>query len=390
MNPRVPRLLQVRPLLEKKSIFLFGPRATGKRSLVDAELGTEALVIDLLESRLARRLLEAPEALSEVIDAGGKKTPSWVVIDEIQKNPALLDEVHRLIERRKIRFLLTGSSARKLRRGGVNLLGGRAWEAHLFPLTRSEIPTFSLDAYLRYGGLPGVVFSEDKEEDLHAYVNTYLREEIAAESLVRGLPPFSRFLRAVALSQGELIQYASWASDAGVAPATAREYLSILTDTLIGFELPPFRTTKKRKAIQTGKYYLFDIGVRHAIVELSALERTSDTYGRSFEAFIGQELRACLSYTRRKLPLEFWRSTSGYEVDFLVGDRLAVEVKATRRIADRDLRGLRALAEEEMHKHFVLVSQDPTSRLVSLHRGHKAHVIPWDQFLTALWQGDYF
>ncbi len=350
------RNLNLIDLLGKKSFFLFGPRATGKSTLIKQQLTGRSRVLDLLNSRLFLRLSASPHDLESLIDPDRDKI---VVIDEIQRIPELLNEVHRLIENKGITFLLTGSSARKLRRGKVNLLAGRAWNAKLFPLIKKEIPVFDLDRYLRFGGLPAVYLSEYPGEELDAYVDVYLREEIAAEGLVRNLPPFSRFLRTMAISNGEIINYTKLANDCQTAVSTVTEYVKILEDTLVGFMLPAWTESKKRKALKTGKFYFFDPGVTHTLSGTENLDRNSNLYGKSFEQFIGMEIRAFLSYKRIKLPLTYWRSTHGMEVDFLIGEHTAVEVKASKKVTQRDLKGLKALQEEDIFKHYYLVSQDP-------------------------------
>ncbi|MFO7558991.1 MAG: ATP-binding protein [Desulfobacterales bacterium] len=375
----IERILDLKDLLRKKSFFLFGPRATGKSTLVSLQLSDSATIIDLLNSRFFLRLSAMPHDIEAIIDAGDY---SLIVIDEIQRIPALLNEVHRLIENRKIRFLLTGSSARKLRRGQANLLAGRVWEARLFPLTWKEAPDFDLDRYLRYGGLPDVYLSEFPEEELDAYVNTYLKEEIMAEGLVRNLPPFTRFLRSIALSNGEVMNFTKLASDCQVAASTVREHVSLLEDTLVGFFLPAWTKSRKRKAIKSGKFYFFDPGVTHTLAGTQVLDRNSDLYGRSFEQFIGMEIRAYLSYSRIKLPLTYWRSTHGHEVDFLIGERTAVEVKATKRVVPGDFKGLKALAEERVFSNFFLVSHDSVAT-----RQANILAIHWEDFLKRLWQG---
>lgn len=371
------RALDLRRLLAKKSFFLFGPRATGKSTLIRQQLGREAFVIDLLDSRNYLRLSASPSDLEAMIAASDS---ALVVIDEVQRIPELLNEVHRLIESKQLRFLLTGSSARKLRRGQANLLAGRVWEARLFPLIHREIPDFDLDRYLLYGGLPMVWLSAEPAEELDAYVHTYLTEEIMAEGLVRKLPPFSRFLRAMALSNGEMLNFAKLANDCQVPPSTVAEYAALLEDTLVGFLLPAWTASKKRKAIRTAKFYFFDCGVTHLLAGTRALDRNSDLYGKSFEQFIGGEIRAWLSYNRIKQPLGYWRSAHGDEVDFVIGEEVAIEVKASARVSWRDFKGLDRLAEEGVFKHYLLVSQDP----IELSDGAR-HALPWQSFLEGLW-----
>lgn len=387
-----PRFLNLLELLKKKSFFLFGPRATGKTYLIKQQLeGTgsqpKAIVINLLKSNIFLKLSQNPSELEGIILAAireGGDIP-LVVVDEIQKTPLLLDEVHRLIEERGWRFLMTGSSARKIRRGHANLLAGRAWSASLFPLCSQEIPSFSLERYLRYGGLPVVYSSENPEEELDAYVQTYLKEEILAEGLIRKIPPFARFLKTAALSSGNILNFTEIGNDAQVSPSTVREYYSILEDTLIGFMMEPWGAGKKRKAVMTAKFYFFDTGVTHALSGTQTIDRNSNLYGNSFEQFMAMELRAYLSYHRIKETLGFWRTLQGHEVDFVLGDHTAIEVKATQKISSHHLRGLKALEEEGLFKRFYLVTHDPIETI-------KDHVtfIHWKKFLEKLWNNEIF
>lgn len=377
----ITRKLQLIPLLSMNSFFLFGPRATGKTTLIRKELAETATIIDLLDSRYFLKLSSAPHELESLIAATPGKI---VVIDEIQRVPELLNEVHRLIEEQHITFLLTGSSARKLRRGKANLLAGRVWDARMFPLIYQELNNFDLDRYLRYGGLPAVYLSNYPEEALDAYVNTYLKEEIMAEGLIRRLPPFSRFLEAISLANGEMVNFTKIANDCQVPPSTVTEYIRLLEDTLVGFLLPAWTRSRKRKAIKTGKFYFFDPGITHMLCGTETLDRNSNLYGKSFEQFIGMELRAYLNYTRKKLPLRYWRSKNGHEVDFLIGEKTAIEVKASKRISRNDFQGLKYLKEEGIFQNFVLVSQDPvhsrTDEILALH---------WQKFLTDLWKDSF-
>ena len=378
---KIERQLQLEPLLAMKSFFLFGPRATGKTTLIRQQLAQKATVIDLLDSRYFLKLSGAPHELESLIAAAPAEI---IVIDEIQRIPELLNEIHRLIEARNLTFLLTGSSARKLRKGQANLLAGRVWDAKMFPLIHREIPAFKLDRYLQYGGLPAVYLSDYPEEELNAYVNLYLKEEIMAEGLIRRLPPFSRFLKTIALANGEMINFTKLANDCQVPPSTVTEYVGLLEDTLVGFLLPAWTESIKRKAIRTGKFYFFDPGVTHMLTGTEKLDRNSNLYGKSFEQFICMELRAYLSYRRNKIPLTYWRSKNGYEVDFLLGTRTAIEVKASQKVSKNDFKGLKYLNEEGVFQNLLMVSQDP----VSTYTGNIL-AIPWQKFLSDLWQDKF-
>ena len=377
----IQRQIQLAPLLAKKSFFLFGPRATGKTTLIHQQLAKSATIIDLLDSRHFLRLSSAPYELEPLIAAAPAEI---IVIDEIQRIPELLNEIHRLIETQNLTFLLTGSSARKLRRGKANLLAGRVWDARMFPLIYREIPDFNLSRYLQYGGLPAVYLSEYPEEELGAYVNTYLKEEIMAEGLIRRLPPFSRFLKTIALANGEMINFTKLANDCQVPPSTVTEYVGLLEDTLVGSLLPAWIESRKRKAIKTGKFYFFDPGITHMLAGTETLDRNSNLYGKSFEQFIWMELRAYLSYRRKTLPLTYWRSKSGHEVDFLIGTKTAIEVKASKKISRNDFKGLEYLKEEGVFQNLILVSQDPVSTLTD-----NILTLPWQNFLSDLWKDKF-
>jgi predicted AAA+ superfamily ATPase len=379
----IKRRLILSTLLEKKSFFLFGPRSTGKSTMIREQLGERCHLIDLLDGQTFLRLSNDPSLLEEVT-AQPIRDGKVIAIDEIQKAPALLDQVHRMIERNHAKFLLTGSSARKLRAGAANLLAGRAWEAQLLPLTFDEIKDLDLDRYLRFGGLPHVWLSDDPVEELSAYVHTYLREEIQAEGLIRKIPQFTRFLKVAALTNAKLLNFSEIASDTGIPASTIREYYSILADTLVGFLVEPWQGSKKRKAVQTAKFYLFDTGVTHTLADTKVLDRNSNLWGDSFEHFVGMELRAYISYLRIKTNLKFWRSVSGHEVDFIVDETLAVEVKATQKVSKGNLKGLKILAEEKKFKHLVCVSTDKLDR-----ESDGIQILHWKTFLTRLWRGDF-
>jgi predicted AAA+ superfamily ATPase len=371
------RLLNLKELLKKRSYFLLGPRGTGKSTLIEHQL-PHATLYDLLDASVFQRLLRDPTLISQ------ETTPDrLVVIDEVQKLPQLLDEVHRLIAKRKQTFLLTGSSARKLRQGGSNLLAGRAFMASFFPLTSQEIPDFDLLAYLNTTGLPEYYSHPDAKEYLKAYVGTYLQEEIKAEALTRNLFGFTRFLETVALCNGQEINYVNIASDCGVAARTVESYFGILNDTLIGFSVQPFLSTVKRKAVTRAKYFIFDVGVVNTLNRRGKIEFKSELFGRAFEHFIALELRAFLGYNNIDLPLQYWRSTSHLEVDFIIGNQLAIEVKGTDLVGDKHLKSLRALKEENLIKTYGVVSLDTQDRVT--HDG--ITIWSWKSFLEKLWSG---
>lgn len=374
------RILKLPKLLEKKSHFLFGARATGKSTLILQNL-PEAQVIDLLHAKTFTTLVRNPSILGEMILDHAK----YVVIDEIQKLPILLDEVQRLITSKNINFLLTGSSARKLKHGGANLLAGRAREARLFPLVSREIPDFDLLRLMNQGGLPSIYLSDEPEEDLTAYIDTYLREEIKAEAVTRNVTAFTEFLDVIARTNGQEVNYESFASDLQISPSSFKNYLQILDDTLIGFRLPGFTDTKKRKATSRAKHYLFDLGVTKHLANIGKILPESKAFGDAFEHFLILEVRAYLSYKRlsQTKPMHYWRSTSQFEVDLLVGQDLAIEIKSTSTPSPKHLKGLRALAEEKIFKRFILVCTVDQVRRTE----DAIDILPWQTFLAMLWDG---
>ena len=377
--PDVPRFFDARAVLRQRSCFLFGPRQTGKSTLVCQQLAGLP-TYNLLDQALFVRLARQPGLIREAL------TPETevVVIDEIQRLPALLNEVHLMIEEHGVRFFLTGSSVRSLRSRGVNLLGGRAWSRTLHPFVRRELgPRFRLSRALEFGLLPGVYFSATPAEDLAAYAGDYLREEVASEALVRNVGAFSRFLEVAGLAHGEMINFANLANDSQVPASTVREYYAILKDTLIAHEVPAFlagAATAKRKAVATAKYYLFDIGLARHLQGRQGLATRTPEYGSAFESFLFQEIKAFCDYHRLRTPC-YWRSKSNFEVDF-VFETVAVESKAKAAVGQRDLRGLRALREEGLLRHYLLVCMEREPRMVDGIR-----VLPWEAFLDELWDG---
>jgi predicted AAA+ superfamily ATPase len=376
--PYVQRILDLPALMEKKSHFLFGPRQTGKTSLIRHTL-KGVKVYDLLDTSIYLALSQNPSRIGQELTAKDR----IVVIDEIQRLPILLNEVHRLIETGGIRFLLTGSSARKLRRGGVNLLGGRARTKYLHPFTYKELgDKFDLARAMERGLLPSIYFSDDPRADLQAYAGSYLQEEIVAEGATRNLPAFSRFLKVAALCNSQIVNFTNISNDAQVARTTVYEYFGILKDTLILYELPAWRKSKKRKPLASSKYYFFDVGVV-SVLQGRKFRPGTPEFGEAFETYLMHEL---ISYSDDVSGenLSYWRSTSGFEVDFIIGDHTAVEVKAKENLSASDLKPLRALSEEKKLKRYLCVSLEPRRR-----RFEEVMVLPYRDFLEALWNGEY-
>jgi len=369
----VERALDLPGLIRKKSHFLFGPRQTGKSFLIRHTLPGVRLY-DLLDHATYLALSQRPGRIAEELTA----TDRVVVIDEIQRLPELLNEVQRLIEERGIKFLLTGSSARKLRRGGVNLLGGRARTRYLHPLIARELGRrFDLTRAVQFGTLPSIYFSDDPQADLAAYAGSYLQQEIVAEGATRNVPAFSRFLRVAAHSNGTIVNFTNIANDAQVPRTTVYEYFEILKDTLVLHELPAWRKSLKRKPLASSKFYFFDAGVTAALQGRQLRPRTPE-FGEGVETYLVHELVVYRDYVSGE-PLSYWRSTSGFEVDFILGDHTGIAMKAKEIVSPRDVRSLRALAEERKLKRHVCVSLKARPRLVD-----GIAVMPMQEFLDAL------
>ena len=385
MNNYIERIAQINSKLEKKSLFLFGPRQTGKSSYIKKQLKEPQLSWSLLDNELYRDLSMRPSLLRNTLKAR-KINEGVVVLDEIQRLPDLLNEVHMLIEETNIHFLLTGSSARKLKKKGVNLLGGRASRLTFHPLVWPEIKDFdpSLDKILKSGLLPAAFTSDDYESLLSDYTGLYVKEEIEAEREVKNLPPFWEFLRIVAALSGEITNYENVARDVGISGVSVREWYNILVDTLIGFEVPPYRKTKMRKPNATSKFYLFDVGVTRKLQGLSAIEEGTSEFGRYFENYIATEIRSWLDYSGLdKEGLSYWHALSGQEVDFIIKEKIAIEVKATKRVSPRDLKGLQALMEEGLIEKYILVCRTDYPELLD----NGILILPYKDFLSDLWSG---
>ncbi len=363
-----------------RSAFLWGPRKVGKTYWIHHSLA-QAMVIDLLKTDVFADYASRPALLRERY----QDRKGLIVIDEIQKLPALLDEVHWLIENKGISFLLTGSSARKLRRGHANLLGGRAWRKTMVPLSCLEVDSLELERVMVSGLLPPHYLSPQPLEDLRAYVADYLKEEVASEALIQNIPSFSEFLRIAAISSSELLNYANIARETGVSHRVVRNYFDILEDTYLGFRIPPWKKSRNRRMILTEKFYLFDVGVANYLARRRSLLGSAE-FGKSFEHYILMELRAYQAYKNPDLPISFWRTSTGQEVDFIVGEKdLAVEIKAAKRVHEGNVQSLLALKDDGPVKKCVVVSLEEEPRRLS----GGVDVLPWRQFVERLWSGNF-
>lgn len=374
-------------LAKEGSCFLWGARQTGKSTLIKA-LFPDAPRYDLLRSSEMRRFLQNPGLLREELlapESVKNRGENPVLIDEVQKVPDLLDEVHSLIEDEGIRFILCGSSARKLKRGHANLLGGRAFRYELKPLTYPEIPDFDLGTALNCGLMPRFYGASHVKQMMLAYIGDYLKEEIAAEALTRNVPAFSRFLEVAALSNGEVINFNNIARECGVSAPTVREYFRILEDTLIGFFLPAYTRTKKRRTVAAPRFFFFDLAPVIHLTRQPAVEPGSDLFGRAFEHFLWMEISAHSSYSGWNYSLSYWRTSSGFEVDFILeGLDVAVEVKSCTEVKDKHLKGIRAFKEESEFRHYIVVSRDSAPRRTI----DGIDILPWSVFLSQLWAGE--
>ena len=371
------------PSLPDQSFFLWGPRQTGKSSLLK-QLYPEALWIDLLKTNDFLRYTSQPFLLREEVQAA---TPRLVIIDEVQKVPLLLDEVHWLIENTSTVFGLCGSSARKVRRGHANLLGGRAVRYELYGFVSAELGAeFDLLRMLNHGALPRHYLSNSPRLLLRAYVNDYLKEEIANEGVVRNLPAFANFLSMAVLSDTELINYSTIARECGISSPAVKEYFQILIDTLLGRYLSAYTRRPKRRVIQAPKFYFADIGVVNMLAKRGPLEPGAELFGKAFENWVCHELTAHAAYSELFYELSYWRLASGVEVDFILGDmECAIEAKGTANISTQHLHGLRELKKDYPRiKRRIVVSLTPRARRTD----DGIDILPVSSFLAQLWQGE--
>jgi uncharacterized protein len=374
-------------LSKEETCFLWGPRQTGKSTLLRL-LFPKAVRYDLLLSTEYQRLLRSPQLIREECMAKfptGETQQDPIIIDEIQKIPILIDEVHWLIENKGLRFILCGSSARKLKRSSGSLLGGRAVRYDLHPLVSDEIPDFQLNKALNAGLMPRHYKSNRPDRLIQSYIGDYLKEEIVAEALTRNIPAFQRFLEIAALTNGEIINYSNIARECSVSSPTVKEYFQILEDTLIGRYLPAFRKRRKRRLVTSPKFYFFDLSPVIHMTRRGNVTQGSPLFGRAFEHLIWMELVAYASYSEKYFPISFWRTSSGMEVDFILGDHeVAIEVKSADTAHDGHLKGLRRFLEEHEVRRCILVSLDMHPRRTS----DGIDILPWRIFLSRLWNDE--
>jgi predicted AAA+ superfamily ATPase len=380
----IPRRLRLE-LPKRQSAFLWGPRKTGKTTLLRAAF-PRSIVFDFLQTDLALAMTRRPSLLRErLLARSAEELREPVILDEVQKVPAVLDEVQWLIENRSLRFLLCGSSARKLKRGRANLLGGRAWRYELFPLVTAELDEPDLLHMLNRGLLPSHYVSSQWRKSLDGYVIDYLKEEVFAEGLTRNVPGFSRFFEAMGWSHGELTNFANIARESGVDSKTVKEYYQILCDTLVGRFVPPYKRRQDRQVItKAAKFYLFDVGVAGALTRRRIEEPRGEQFGRALEHLVFMELCAYASYSELAYPISFWRTKAGREVDFVLGSgEVAIEVKGSPRVDDRDLRSLASFAEAQKPRLSYVVCNESEERTVG-----EIRIVPWRSFFNALWAGE--
>lgn len=389
---KLNRIIEI-DLPSEQSTWLWGARKTGKSTYLRQSFPASAY-FDLLDSDLFLAYTKRPALFREhVVELSKEQKEKVIIVDEVQKVPMLLDEIHLLIEKYELSFILCGSSARKLRLAHTNKLGGRAWRYEMYPFVFPELSNFDLLHALQWGLIPSHYLSSDPKRSLQSYVTDYLQLEIQQESLTRNLPAFARFLEAASYSANQLVNYSTVARDVGVDSKTIKEYFQILVDTLLGHFLYPFSLKKKRQEIvSTPKFYFFDVGLAGFLRKRTLSEPKGDEAGWAFENFIFMELIAYRSYRNRDFKLSFWRTKAGLEVDFILQEQdkcLAIEAKISQRVDKRDFKGLVAFSEDMKECTSYVVCLEERARLVEI-GDCKIHVVPYKQFLKQLWEGELF
>ena len=377
----INRIYQLNKELED-SIFLFGARQTGKSTALRQQFPRE-IYIDLLDSEVRNRLERRPSLLYEMLK--DKAEGTIVIIDEIPEVPTLLNEVHRLISEKNLRFVLCGSSARKLKRKGTNTLGGRAYPVFFHPLVSAELPDLDIDRAVNYGMIPSHYLAKNPERRLSAYIDVYLKEEIKEESLVRNLLAFQRFLEVAAISNGEILNNRNIAQECGVNASTVSSYFDILEDTLVGYRIPAYTKVVQRRLVQAPRFYFFDVGVANYLMHRSRLVRGTPEYGHAFEHLVIQELIAYMHYTHQDERISYWRTYAGTEVDVIIGDaRIAIEIKSVEEVLPKHLKGLKSFGEEHPNCRRIIVSHDIIPRRIG-----DIECIPVKDFFRRLWDHEF-
>lgn len=375
----------------RQSAFLWGARQTGKSTYLSSCF-PDSVTYNLLKSDVFLAFIRHPSLLREQVEAMSPEQLALpIILDEVQKVPLLLDEVHWLIENTQAHFILCGSSARKLKRSGANLLGGRAWRYQLFPLLVQEISDFDLLKALNTGLIPSHYLSLQPQKSLEAYIADYLIQEIKEESEVRNLANFARFLDSMGFHHSELIKYTNIARDCGVDAKTVQNYFQILVDTLLGYFVLPYAETVTRDILrETPKFYLFDVGVANYLARRTVGALKGSEAGKSFEHLIFMELIAYKNMTDKRVDLTYWRTKTGLEVDFILGKaELAIEVKISSHVERNDIKGLIAFCHEHPSAQGIVVSQDPQPRRLNISDTIKIDILPWRVFLEKLWKEHY-
>lgn len=374
------RIFDVENRLDE-AMFLFGARQTGKSTLLK-ERFPKAIYIDLLKSDVRTRFKQHPEEFRESLLRYPPET--LVIVDEIQKVPDLLDEVHWLMVEKGLWFILSGSSARKIKKSGANNLGGRAMPETLFPLVSAEIPDFDIERAVQNGMIPRHYMVANARNRMRAYIDLYVKEEIIEEALVQNVDEFIRFMEVAAIMDGEILNYENVASDCGVSANTVKAYYKILVDTLLGFEVPAYRKVIKRKLYKSPRFYYFDIGIANHLTKRYQLAPKTPEYGHAFEHLIMQEIVAYLAYTNSDEELTYWHTYENIEVDAIIGDaRVAIEIKSTDHVDHGDKKGIMEFAKEHPNAKQILVSRDRISR-----RSGNMDLYYVTDFFKTLWAGE--
>ena len=380
----IRRALDIEDLLEESSLFLFGPRMTGKTSYIENELQKKAIVsITFLDGDTLEAFRLNPVLLRSML---GGRTEGFVIVDEVQLFPPVLLDIQHIMTHSNIQFLLTGSSARRLKKSGSNLLGGRAGIVSMHPFVWKEIRDRDpdLDSIFATGMLPKAFISKSYQIQLRNYVRGYLDNEIAAEGERRDLSVFSSFLSFAASENTELMNFSNVSRDIGMSADTIKEWYQILVDTFIGYYLRPYRKGSKRIPVNTSKFYFFDIGVARTVARMPVPSETMTEYGKMFENYIFMELKAYIDYGMTDDELYFWRTREGYEVDFVIENKVAIEVKTSKNITGKELKGLREFMKENAVKDYIIVCRELFERKTD----DGIRIMPWKLFLDSLWSGN--